>query len=57
MDWKGYNAEYVSEQLSKSIIFYSQFFEHVNKKLDIIEDKVSSANNKYNKNHKYVRKG
>jgi acylphosphatase len=56
IDWQGYNTEYISEQLSKSIIFYSQFFEHVNKKLDTIEDKVSSTNNKYNKNHKNGRK-
>lgn len=43
IDWNGYNTEYMSEQLSNSIIFYNKFFEHINKKLDGIEKKISSS--------------
>ena len=43
IDWNGYNTEFISEQLSNSIIFYNKFFEHINKKLDKIEKKVSES--------------
>jgi acylphosphatase len=43
IDWNGYNTEYISEQLSNSIIFYNKFFEHITKKLDSIENKISKS--------------
>ena len=48
----------MSEQLSKSILFYNQFFEHVSNKLNSIENKVTSTynNKEFKKNGKNLRK-
>lgn len=41
IDWNGYNTEYIAEQLSNSIISYNKFLEHISKRLDNIEKKIS----------------
>jgi hypothetical protein len=55
IDWQGYNTECMSEQLSKSILFYNQFFEHVSNKLNSIENKVTSTynNKEFKKNGEF----
>jgi hypothetical protein len=57
IDWQGYNTDYMSEQLSKSILFYNQFFEHVNNKLDSIENKITTTDSNNNRGVKKNGKG
>jgi hypothetical protein len=45
INWDSYNLDFMSEQLSKSIVYYDKFFNNINTKLDTIHDDTK-------KNHK-----
>lgn len=45
IDWHGYNLQFMSAQLSKTMYFSNEALKGVNAKLESLDKKVSSPNN------------
>jgi hypothetical protein len=49
INWDSYNLDFMSEQLSKSIVYYDKFFDNINSKLDTIHDNTKKNNHNHRK--------
>ena len=46
IDWHGYNLQFMSAQLSKTMIYSNEVFNNIREKLDLIHNKINGDDTK-----------